>query len=797
MFAVLLGSAPAGLIPAQSLQLDYSTYLGGSGPGNGDDYGRAIALDPDNYAYVTGYVRSYDFPTVNPYQPIYSGGFDAFVSKFSPGGSSLVYSTYLGGGAGFDYGYGITLDSSNSAYVAGYTTDSNFPTVNPYQASHAGGFYDTFVSKLSSSGSNLLYSTFLGGNAYDQGQSIALDPDNNAYIAGYTDSTDFPTVNPYQASQAGTYDAFACKLSSTGSSLVYSTYLGGSGSSFGSGLALDSANSAYVTGSTTSTTFPTENPYQPSSAGSYDAFLTKLSSGGSSLVYSTYLGGNGTDYGLGPALDSANSAYVTGYTSSFNFPTENPYQASQASTGGGRDVFVSAFSSTGTSLLYSTYLGGSGGDYGWDLALDSANTAYLTGYTESPNFPTENPYQASFAEGTKDAFISAISSSGSLLLYSTYLGGSADDYGYGLALDSANSAYVTGYTYSSDFPTENPYQPAYAGGTYDAFVSKLSFITPIPTPSATPTPTPSMTPTATPSVTPTPTTTPSVPLTPTPSTTPTAYIPTCTPTATPQTTRTPTPTCGPTVEPRRLPLDSGDYDGDGTSDIAIFRGSSSLWAVRGVTRVYFGTGSDLPISGDYSGDSTTKIGIFRSSSGLWAIRALTRTYFGSATDLPAPGDYDGDGCCDVGIFREVSGLWALHKITRVYFGTVGDRPVPGDYGGGGQKNIAIFRPGSSLWAVRGLTRAYFGGVSDWLLPGDYDGDGSWDIAIFRSATGLWAIRHLTRIYYGSCLDWGETADYDGDARDDLGVFRECTGLWAVKGITRAYYGTFGDIPVTR
>ena len=244
-------------------------------------------------------------------------------------------------------------------------------------------------------------------------------------------------------------------------------------------------------------------------------------------------------------------------------------------------------------------------------------------------------------------------------------------------------------------------------------------------------------------------------------------------------------------------VDDGDYDGDGTSEIAIFRTDSSLWGIRGITRIYFGNASDIPVSGDYDGDGTTDIAIFRGGGGLWAIRGVSRVYFGSATDLPVPGDYDGDGCCDATIFRENSGLWAVRGVSRVYFGQSGDRPVPGYYKGGAGKDIGLFRGSSGLWAIRNFTRVYFGNAADMVVPGDFSGAGTWKPAIFRLPAGLWAIRGLTRVYFGGSADEAVPADYDGGSGDDIGIFRGTSGLWAVRNITRAYYGSSGDIPVTR
>jgi hypothetical protein len=278
-------------------------------------------------------------------------------------------------------------------------------------------------------------------------------------------------LNPYQLRQDG-WDAFVTKLSSSGNSLIYSTYLGGGSYDWGNGIAVDGSGNAYVTGETYSSNFPTLNPYQ-TYQGYYDAFVTKLSSSGNSLIYSTYLGGGSEDYGWGIAVDGSDNAYVTGRTSSSNFPTLNPYQMYQGLTGYA-DVFVTKLSSTGNSLIYSTYLGGGRHDWGNDIAVDGSGSVYVTGYTTSSNFPTLNPYQTTY-QGGWDVFVTKLSSTGNGLIYSTYLGGGNDDWGYGIAVDDSGNAYVTGETGSSNFPTLNPYQSTFQGGGWDAFVTKLLY----------------------------------------------------------------------------------------------------------------------------------------------------------------------------------------------------------------------------------------------------------------------------------------------------------------------------------
>jgi len=242
---------------------------------------------------------------------------------------------------------------------------------------------------------------------------------------------------------------------------------------------------------------------------------------------------------------------------------------------------------------------------------------------------------------------------------------------------------------------------------------------------------------------------------------------------------------------------SGDYDGDGRDEIAVFRPATGLWAVRGTTRVYFGGAGDLPVPGDYDGDGIADIGIFRGLTGLWAVRGVTRAYFGTSGDTPVPGDYGGGPAADLAVFRPATGLWAARGITRVYFGTSGDQPVPGSYGGGIAGRPAVFRPGTGLWAIRGVTRVYFGSSGDFAVPGDYHGGGTWAPAVFRPAAGLWAVRGVTRVYFGGSADFPVPADYGGDGSDAIGIFRPSSGLWAIRGITRAYFGSAGDRPVTR
>jgi hypothetical protein len=400
---------------------------------------------------------------------------DVCQARASLGTSSvgLVYSTYLGGGS-IDWGERIAVDGSGNAYVTGLTLSTNFPTLNPYQTDQ--GDFDVFVTKLSSAGNSLIYSTYLGGENYDRGNGIAVDASGYAYVTGTAFSDNFPTQNPCQGAFQGYVDVFVTKLSSTGNSLIYSTYLGGTGADQGYAIAVDIGGNAFVTGYTESSDFPTQNPCDASyNGGTYygDVFVTKLSSAGNSLIYSTYLGGGLDDDGLGIAVDGSGNAYLTGSTESSNFPTLNPYQSTYQGPSDYGDVFVTKLSSTGNSLIYSTYLGGTGDDQGYAITVDIGCNAFVTGYTESSDFPTLKPYQATLS-GYLDAFVTKLSNSGNSLIYSTYLGGENRDNGSGIAVDGSGNAYVTGLTTSSNFPTLNPYQ-ATSHGYQDAFVTELYF----------------------------------------------------------------------------------------------------------------------------------------------------------------------------------------------------------------------------------------------------------------------------------------------------------------------------------
>ena len=402
----------------------------------------------------------------------------------------LAYSSYLGGSGG-DYGNAIAVDGAGNAYVVGQAGSTNFPTTaGSFQPTISGtlGYTDAFVTKINAAGNAIVYSTYLGGSGPDVALGVAVDATGSAYVIGEEQSSNFPlTAGAFRTEQMG-WDAFVVKLNPTGSGLTYASHFGSAGDDHGLAIALDSAGNAYTTGWTTpplDRSFPIVNAFQPSfGGGNNDAFVAKLNTAGSALVYSTYLGGgailNSTDdWGQGIAVDSAGSAYVIGATYSPDFPlTPGAYTTPRS----GLDVFVTKFSPSGSSLVYSARIGGNARDNGLGIDVDASGNAYLTGYTESEDNPFTTEYDgfpvtsgAFQRDGSFDAFVTKLNPQGSGLVYSTYLGGAADvDRGWGIAVDAAGSAYVVGDTNAGDFPTVNAIQPTYGGGLGDAFVSKLA-----------------------------------------------------------------------------------------------------------------------------------------------------------------------------------------------------------------------------------------------------------------------------------------------------------------------------------
>ncbi len=500
--------------------LVFSTYLGGSNLSGGDE-ALSVAIDAAGHAFVTGQGESSDFPgTDSNGPPTESFSGFAFVTEFDPTGSSgnpgvLVYSTLLSGSDGGDAaGNGISVDGSGNAYIAGWVSSKNFPMVNPYQSTYGDPFQSGFLASVKNDGT-LNYSTYFGGRNADDtsvANAIFADAAGNTYVTGETDSQNFPTMNSLPLSWVGTYSSatnvIVAKFNPQGQPL-YSTYLNGTGTSsdLGEAIVVDAGGNAYVTGQTTSTVFPLQPaspaPFQAMSKTYETAFVAKLAFSGSTLSVAnfTYLGGTGTESGMGIAIDTATppNVYVTGQTTSTNFPTQGPISGTftsgvysggtyGAGIGSPTDAFVTKLNGTFSALTYSTYLGGSGADVGYAIGLDASGNAYVTGSTASSNFPTNKPLQAALGgAGATNVFLAELNSTGNSLTYSTFLGGTGSDKAFGIAVDSTGNAYIAGKTTSANFPlmsggaaNTNPFQSQLGSSSGNAFVAKVS-----PTPGTT------------------------------------------------------------------------------------------------------------------------------------------------------------------------------------------------------------------------------------------------------------------------------------------------------------------------
>ena len=469
--------------PSLELVIDpliYSSYLGGAG----DELAHGIVVDSEGCAYVAGSVDADDLPAI---EGSYSNGSGVFVAKLSPDGSELLYCSFIGGNRS-DNCFGLAIDSGNNVYVIGETISPDFPTTGMGKVEN--GSYDCFVFKLNATGTGLVYSSIVGGNRTDRAWDIALDQERNAYVTGVTESMDFPTTPGCfnEDYNGGDEDCFVFKLDPLGEKLLYSSFLGGSIYEEAQGIDVDSQGMAYLTGFTRSGDFPTtEGCFDGSHNGETDIFVVKMNKNGSGLVYSTFLGSWDNEMGESIAVDPYGNAHVTGFTSlsdenlSTNFPT-TPGCYDDTHGGGGavpNDVFVTKLNQNGSSLVYSTFLGGSGIDYAKDIELDSEGRSYITGKTESMDFPTtKGSYdrkmdldRSGWLPG--DAYISKLSSDGSRLLYSSFVGGSNMEWGFSLALDTESNVYITGWTWSDDLPTTKGSIDRDFGGERDVFVVRL------------------------------------------------------------------------------------------------------------------------------------------------------------------------------------------------------------------------------------------------------------------------------------------------------------------------------------
>jgi hypothetical protein len=390
------------------------------------------------------------------------------LTKFSPDGTSLVFSTFVGGSYG-EVARSVGLDGSGCIYVGGGTGSTDFPTINAFQEeNHSSECDEGFVFKLSANGSGMIYSSYLGGSGCEFVEDIAVNTGGELYAVGVTDSSDFPLQDPIQSTINGWNDLFITKLSASGTSLVYSTFLGGSDYDQSGGIAIDNSGCAYVTGMTAGVGFPTVNAFQPANAGGEDGYVTKISADGSSLVYSTYPGGNSGEWLYDVKVDNTGAAYVTGFSSSSNYPTTP--SAYQPTLLGPYAAVITKLSPSGSSLVYSTFLGGSSGAGATVLCLYNGSV-FISGWTSSYDFPLVDPFKDFFCYES-GVFIAQLSPDGSTLDFSSFISNSEYCYPADIAVDGSGNLYLAGNT-SNFFPAYQGFQNTFGGGSYDGFVTKL------------------------------------------------------------------------------------------------------------------------------------------------------------------------------------------------------------------------------------------------------------------------------------------------------------------------------------
>jgi hypothetical protein len=684
-----IGFWASGYDVSRALVIDPSILFSGYFGGSVEDNITAVGIDNASNVVVAGWTASTDLPASNGFRRTYGGSVDAFVASFLPNGGGLIYCTYLGG-SGDDRAFGLTIDSSRNVYVTGWTSSTNFPTAGAIQTK-LGGTRDAFVTKLNPSGSALIYSTYLGGSAIDVGYAITLDSANEAVVAGDSTSTNLPvSATAIQKKTGGGQDGFVAKLSAAGNSLIFLTYLGGSGIDHCASVALGSNGGVVIGGYTWSQNFPAAGAFLPifqsASGGGQDGFVVKLFPDGSRFTFSTYFGGSGGSTGApeqvnSVVVDTQNNITVAGTTSSANFPVTP--SAFQTTFGGQTDGFVAHFGGLGN-LLYSTYLGGSSTDGVNAVALDFHGTPYVTGFTASQDFPVRNPLQSANAGG-QDAFAVKLTNTLSAVTFGTYLGGSGGDAGNGIAVDFETSIIIAGQTNSGNFPLKGSLGN-YSAEVISSFIAKIApnFTVGVAYP---------------------------VQSTLTAATDPWHVA-----------TDVQSTVFGNATD---LPV-TGDWTRSGVRRIGIFRNGTWILDTNGNgvidasdKTVVFGQAGDIPVVGDWRGTGSIALGLFRAGtfildlsghlSGVPTGLADATFSFGQGGDKPVAGDWSGSGTAKVGIFR--NGLWLVDYTgsqvfanARSYtYGQAGDLPVVGDWDSSAAfSKIGVYRNG--LWIL------------------DYDGD---------------------------------------------------------------------------
>jgi hypothetical protein len=730
----------------------------------------------------------------------------------------LYFSTYIGG-SNWEHARDVFADSQGNVYIVGGTASSDFPTTTgAYDETFntggsqigSAGQCDAFVMKFSPEG-NLIWSTYLGSPNYDRIYAVEVDSQGYVYVAGRA-GPGFPvTAGAFQTSfqgiDAGVYgmqNGFAAKLSPDGSQLIWASYVGVG--ALCRDLAIDSAGDVYVplaydgTGGNPPSSWFT-NAYQPNRKGGRENGAIKIKSDGTQVLWATWLGGSGDEsQEASIRLDNNRNVYLGISTYSSDIPTTPGAHDRTYSGDGKTDFYVAKLSPDGSNLIYGTYLGGLGDQWisTHNLAVDDSGNAYVAVPTGS-GFPiTSNVFDASYNGGGTDWGVAKLSPTGALIA-STFIGGNGGENPDGIYVDGFGNVFVTGETSSTNFPvTANAFQ-ATNNGQDDALLvilssdfSSLVYSTYMGGPSYDNGRSGFLGDDGS------------------------IYL-------TGSTDGTGWPIknayqdyfaggaaswgAGDDILAKfctNYPsycyiFDSHDFDGDGHSDVSVFRPAAGNWFIKDIGSFGWGQTEDIPINGDYDGDGITDIAVWRPSNGRWYIREIEGASWGISGDIPVPGNYDGDvnETTDIAVWRPSTGTWYIKGIEGIHWGTIGDIPVPGDYDGDGTTDVAVWRPSNGRWYVQDIGSEAWGNEGDIPVPGDYDGDGDTDIAVWRPSNGKWYIPGVVASVWGISGDIPVPGDYNGDGKTDIAVWRPSNGRWYIKGMGSIIWGKAGDIPLVR
>jgi hypothetical protein len=665
--------------------VSYSTLIGGDGQEELED----LTVDENGNIYICGSTSSGDYPLLNPVQSSREGNTDAFLTKFNARGSALVYSTYFVS-EDIDFANAIDVDASGRAAVVGRANYSGWPLKNQY-ARH-GVFFDADVTiaVLNVSGNDIVYGTYFGGRDVDEAFGCAWDLHGNLFVVGKTESNNFPikspsNLPPKQQNLGGAFDAFIAKFDpdqSGNGSLVYSTYLGGSGTEIANAVAVDDFERAYVTGVTGSFNFPTTSAIQNAQGGVNDAFITKYNADGTAVFYSTFYGGNGPDQGNGIVAEAnGNSVTVVGQTDSTNLTVQNAFQPSAGDTtpnDGKKDMFAIKLDAEGDQRVFATYLGGPLNDFATDADIDSNGNIYAAGFA-AVNFPFLNPVVVNGSTATTGALIVKMTSAGIVTL-ATAIDTNASQ-GRGVAVDLVGDVYFGGTTVSQTFPTVgSPFQ-GLKNAFGDGFVLKLDLTDDDTIGRFSASGTPAFTLSNS-------------------NLSPFADI-----------------TFGFGVS-GDVPV-TGDFNGDGVNTIGIYKLATGQFQLRNSNSegapdntFSFGGGNQTPIFGDWNGDGRDTVGVYNSATSVFFLRNnnngggadITESFGAGGIGLiPVVGDWDGDGDDTVGVYNPSTREFFLRNsntnggadLTFVFGSGSTPRPLAGDWDGDGVDTIGV--------AVRGFT----------------------------------------------------------------------------------------------